>query len=73
MDAAKAAIAYEKPRLAATELSGGLGIKTHEDWVRELQDSVAQAVTNIEEHEGASLSRQPAPLDRSLSKPCSLD
>jgi hypothetical protein len=36
MDAAKAAIAYERPRLAATELSGGLGIKTHEEWLCEL-------------------------------------
>jgi len=36
LDAAKAAIGYEKPRLAATEVSGrlGLGIKTHEEWLR---------------------------------------
>jgi hypothetical protein len=37
LDAAKAAIAYERPRLAATELSGGLGIKTHEEWLAELE------------------------------------
>ena len=49
MDAAKATIAYEKPRLAATELSGGLAIKTHEDWLRELQDRVAESDTDREE------------------------
>jgi hypothetical protein len=37
LDAAKAAIGYERPRLAATELSGGLGIKTHEEWLAELE------------------------------------
>ncbi len=37
LDAAKAAIAYERPRLAATELSGGLGIKTHDEWLAELE------------------------------------
>lgn len=39
LDAAKAAIAYERPRLAATQISGnpGLGIKTHEEALDELE------------------------------------
>ncbi len=39
LDAAKAAIGYEKPRLSTTDLSGNLalGIKTHEEWLRELE------------------------------------
>jgi hypothetical protein len=36
MEAAKAAIAYEKPRLAAIEHGGSLGIITHEDRLREI-------------------------------------
>ena len=37
MDAAKAAIAYEKPRLAAIEHGGTLGIISHEDRLREIE------------------------------------
>ena len=37
MEAAKAAIAYEKPRLAAIEHGGTLGIITHEDRLREIE------------------------------------
>jgi len=36
LDAAKAAIGYERPRLATTELCGRLGIKTHEEMLDEL-------------------------------------
>ena len=44
LDAAKAAIGYEKPRLAAVEHSGGLEIVTHEQALEELEGAAAAAV-----------------------------
>jgi hypothetical protein len=38
LDAAKAAIPYERPRLSTTELNGTLGLRTHEDYVKEMQE-----------------------------------
>ncbi len=43
LDAAKAAIPYEKPRLSTTELSGTLGIKSHEEALRDLMAGAAEA------------------------------
>jgi hypothetical protein len=43
LDAAKAAIPYERPRLSTTELSGTLGIKSHEEQLRDLMAGVAEA------------------------------
>ena len=37
MDAAKAAIAYEKPRLQAIEHGGTLGLVSHEDRLKEIE------------------------------------
>jgi hypothetical protein len=37
LDAAKAAAPYCHPRLSAVELSGEVGVKTHEQWLDELK------------------------------------
>jgi hypothetical protein len=51
LDAAKAAIPYERPRLSTTELSGTLGIKSHEEALRDLMGiAEAEALLAAEAH-----------------------
>jgi hypothetical protein len=51
MEAAKAAIAYEKPRLAAIEHGGTLGIISHEDRLRALEEAANGQMNKAGEHE----------------------
>jgi hypothetical protein len=57
LDAAKAAIPYERPRLSTTELNGTVGIKTHEEALRELIKAVDKS-----QGEMVSVSEEPSPV-----------
>jgi hypothetical protein len=52
LDAAKAAIPYERPRLSTTELSGTLGIKSHEEALRDLMAEASEALLAVDADAG---------------------
>jgi hypothetical protein len=56
LDAAKAAIPYERPRLSTTEFSGTLGIKSHEEALRDLMAGAAEAEPLLAAEVGSDLS-----------------
>lgn len=44
MEAAKAAAPFEKPRLQAQHVTGDMGGKTHEEWLKELDEKRRPAI-----------------------------